>query len=66
MDDTKVHGELARDPADAFVFIGKERGKLWSEVDTGFLRWMLDKDFDEDAIFTAKYWLNERAKAASA
>jgi exodeoxyribonuclease X len=45
--------------------IGKERWKLWSEVDSGFLRWMLDKDFDEDAMFTARYWLDERARAAN-
>jgi exodeoxyribonuclease X len=44
--------------------IGKERGKLWSEVDTGFLRWLLDKDFDEDVMFTARHWLEEHAKAA--
>lgn len=44
--------------------IGKERGKPWSEVDPGFLRWLLDKDFDEDVMFTARYWLDERAKAA--
>ena len=45
--------------------IGKERGKKWSEVDSGFLNWMLDKDFDEDALFTARYWLEQRRKAAA-
>lgn len=45
--------------------IGKERGKLWSEVDPGFMRWLLDKDFDEDVKFTANHWLAERAKSAA-
>lgn len=45
--------------------IGKERGKLWSEIDPGFLKWLLDKDFDEDVKFTARYWLDERAKGSN-
>lgn len=40
--------------------IGKNRGLLWSEVDTGFLYWLLDKDFDEDVIFTAKHHIKLR------
>jgi hypothetical protein len=44
----------------------QHRGKLWSEVDTGFLQWMLDKDFGEDEIFTAWHWINARNKAAAA
>ena len=46
--------------------IGKERGKLWSEVDTGFMRWLLDKDFDEDVMFTARYWLDPKNRATPA
>lgn len=42
--------------------IGKEHGKKWADVDPGFLRWLLDKDFDEDVKFTARHWLAERAK----
>jgi exodeoxyribonuclease X len=34
--------------------IGQWRGKPWSEVDDGFLTWVLGKDFDEDVIFTVK------------
>jgi exodeoxyribonuclease X len=45
--------------------IGKERGKKWEDVDSGFLSWMLDKDFDEDALFTARHHLEERRKAAA-
>lgn len=45
--------------------LGKERGKLWSDVEPGFLKWVLDKDFDEDVKFTARYWLEERAKGTS-
>ena len=44
--------------------IGKERGKLWSDVDSGFLRWLLDKDFDDDVKFTARHHLEQRAKVA--
>lgn len=44
--------------------IGKERGKLWSDVDSGFLRWLLDKDFDEDVKFTARHHLELKANAA--
>ncbi|MGH6725121.1 MAG: DNA polymerase III subunit epsilon [Pseudolabrys sp.] len=44
--------------------IGKERGKLWADIESGFLRWLLDKDFDEDVKFTARHHLELRAKAA--
>lgn len=44
--------------------IGKWRndgkGTPWTEVDSGFLKWMLDKDFDEDTVFTARYHLDQR------
>lgn len=62
----KIEHLVARSSQPALLIrchIGKERGKLWSEVDPGFMSWLLDKDFDEDVKFTAKYWLAERAKA---
>lgn len=42
--------------------IGKNRGKLWKDVDSGFLSWLLDKDFDEDVKFTAQYHLDQRQR----
>lgn len=38
----------------------KHRGSLWSEMDEGFLRWVLDKDFDEETKHTARHWLNKK------
>lgn len=44
--------------------IGKWRGDgtgtPWEEVDDGFLWWLMDKDFDEDVLFTARYHLDKR------
>lgn len=45
--------------------IGKFHGKKWRDVDTGFLQWMLNKDFDEDALYTARYELDRRAREQS-
>lgn len=45
--------------------IGKFSGKKWSEVDVGFLRWMLDKDFGEDEMFTARHWIDHHESAAA-
>lgn len=42
--------------------IGKFRGKKWADVDVGFLRWMLDKDFDEDVKFTARHWIAQHER----
>jgi len=42
--------------------IGKWRGTPWSEVDDGFLHWILGKDFDEDVVFTVKHELDRREK----
>lgn len=39
---------------------GKWRGKPWSEVDTGYLEWAADKDFDEDVLFTVRHELQRR------
>lgn len=46
--------------------IGKQRGRKWSEVDTGFLNWLLDKEFDEDVMFTARHHLELRSRARAA
>lgn len=45
-------------------FSQKHADKDWSEVPTDFLRWMLEpgKNFDEDTLFTAKWWLDEHAR----
>lgn len=43
------------------INFGKHRGTPWSDVDKGYLRWILDqRDMDEDKKFTASYWLEKR------
>lgn len=46
--------------------IGKWRnggaGTPWSEIDDGFLIWMLDKEFDENTLYTARVELERREK----
>jgi exodeoxyribonuclease X len=42
------------------VPFGKSRGMLWKDVDAGFLEWVLNRDFDEDILFTAKTEWEER------
>lgn len=42
--------------------IGVWRGKPWSEVDDGFMNWILSKDFDADTRHTCRYWLDRRQK----
>lgn len=44
--------------------IGKFHGKKWRDVDTGFLEWMIGKDFDEDALFTAEHEIKRREREA--
>jgi exodeoxyribonuclease X len=44
-------------------YIGTWRNRPWSEVDSGFMRWILDRDFDEDVKFTCRHHLELRAKA---
>lgn len=40
--------------------MGSWRGRRWAEVDEpSFFRWILDRDFDEDLKFTARYYLNK-------
>lgn len=41
--------------------IGQEwRGHRWTEVDSGFLHWIADRDFNEDVLFTVKHELQRR------
>lgn len=42
--------------------IGQWRGRPWAEVDRGMLRWILQRDFDEDVRHTARHWLNGGAR----
>lgn len=48
--------------------IGDWHGRLWAEVDSGMMHWILGKDFDEDVRFTCQHHLRlreeERARAA--
>jgi exodeoxyribonuclease X len=46
--------------------IGDWRGRKWADVDDGFMHWILGKDFDEDVVFTCRYWLERRAKEREA
>jgi exodeoxyribonuclease X len=43
---------------------GKYRGQPWSEMDEGYLRWVLDpkRQYGEDVTYTARHWL-ERKRA---
>jgi exodeoxyribonuclease X len=43
------------------VRFGKFRGMKWSELEDGYLRWILSKDFDADARYTARHWLQHRS-----
>lgn len=40
------------------VGFSKHAGHLWSDMDRGFLEWVLDKDFDAEVKHTARHWLN--------
>lgn len=45
--------------------IGKVwRGEKWTDVDSGFLWWVAERDFDEDVLFTVRHELERREKAA--
>lgn len=41
------------------VRFGKNVGQPRSDMDQGFLQWVLDKDFDSETKHTARYWLNK-------
>lgn len=43
------------------VPFGKHKGKLWSEVDYGYLKWLIGQgDFDEDVLHTARLEMQKR------
>lgn len=53
------------------IRFGVHRGKLWSEVPEGYLRWILrqgqkqsdedDEGFDKDVVHTARHWMENRS-----
>lgn len=45
------------------VRFGKHEGRPWSEMDEGFLQWVLDRDFDDDTKHTARQHL-QRIRAS--
>ena len=50
----------------ATIPFGKNRGAKWSEIETGFLNWILERDFGEDVLYTARHELERRYAAGSA
>ena len=48
------------------IQFGKNKGKRFDEVDAGFLRWILDRDFDADIKATARQELKRRERASAA
>lgn len=44
------------------VTFGKHQGKLWTEVPSDYLEWMLGQDFDDDRLHTARHHLKSRAE----
>lgn len=42
------------------VGFGKHFGKLWSEMDIGFLEWVLERDFDAETKNTCRHWLQRK------
>lgn len=46
------------------VRFGKYRGQKWESLDEGYLHWILSKDFDADAKFTAQHWINKKRSEA--
>jgi exodeoxyribonuclease X len=58
--------EWTKEPALSMrCYIGAWRGKLWSEVDYGFLTWVLSKDFDEDIKHSVNYEIKRRRDEAA-
>jgi exodeoxyribonuclease X len=39
--------------------INPYRDVKWSEVPESMLRWVSDRDFDEDTLYTARYWIEQ-------
>ena len=42
------------------IGFGKHRGQPWSEVDDGYLRWVMGQDFDEDTKWNVQRELDRR------
>ncbi len=42
---------------------GKHHGVPWREVDDGFLRWVAERDFDADVLFTVEHEMRRRREA---
>lgn len=45
------------------VTFGKQRGMAWTEVDDGFLDWVVRRDFDEDVLHTVRTEIARREAA---
>ena len=43
--------------------IGKWRGTPWREVESGFLEWIAERDFDADVLFTVRHEMQRRRDA---
>ena len=48
------------------VGFGKHRGKLWSEVDSGYLQWCMGQEMDAGVKHTARHYLNLRNRKPAA
>lgn len=46
------------------VPFGQSKGMRWTEVDLGFLHWVLARDFDEDVMHTARTEMQRRRELA--
>lgn len=50
------------------VNFGQHRGKLWADIaktDRSYLQWILKKDFNDDVMHTAEYWLKKPLQITS-
>jgi exodeoxyribonuclease X len=44
---------------------GKHRGTPWKDIPADYLQWILRQaDMDEDVLFTARYWIEQRRNGA--
>jgi hypothetical protein len=39
------------------INFGKYKNEKWSKIPKTYLRWIIDQDFNDDVIYTAKYYL---------
>jgi exodeoxyribonuclease X len=46
------------------VSFGQNRGRPWSEMDPGFLSWVLARNFEPDVMSTARHWLDKKRRRA--